>query len=99
MNKTAATYIDGSVSMETQRELCRQAAQRLGLNITDEYIEYHGARQRPARRRMMRDLLGHRHRRSDVLLVATPDRLTHRRQTWERLRGRLNAVGVRITIA
>ena len=38
-------------------------------------------------------------RRSDVLLVTTPRRLTHHVKTWERLRGRLNAVGVRVVLA
>lgn len=97
MKKTAITYIDGSSPIAPQREMCRQAANRLGATVTREYIEYRRGRRRPVRTRMMRYLL--EKRRSDLLLVATPARLTRDSRAWARMLGSLDEASVRVVSA
>jgi DNA invertase Pin-like site-specific DNA recombinase len=97
MKKTATTYIDGTSSIAEQREACRRAADRLGANVTREYIDYHRVGRRQVRTRMMRYLL--KERRSDFLLVVTPDRLTRNSRTRARMLGSLDEAGVRVVAA
>ncbi len=98
MTKTATTYIrPGHLSLDAQRELCRQAADRLGVTITAEYIERAEGQVRPERERMLRELADERH--TDLLLIASDDRLARQPRDWYRIKDRLHKANVQLVVA
>lgn len=100
MNKTATIYIrargDGP-SIDWQRQVCCEAAKRLGVTITQEYVERSEGSARPERERMMRDLTGDS--RSDLLLLTSYDRLTRDYRTWGGILARLDKANVFVVAA
>lgn len=83
--------------VESQRELCRAAAEQIGALIVHEYIEYGGAgpiMRRPAMRRMLGDLrtlLGVR-----FVLVASVDRLARMPADLVAIQEAIQAAGARV---
>jgi len=100
MTKTATIYIRargiGCPIMEQQRA-CREAAARLGVTITQEYVEHGGQKGRPTRDRMMRDLAGDHP--TDLLLIPTYDTLARNYEVWNKICPTLERAGVRLVVA
>lgn len=100
MNQTATVYLRarGNLgSIEWQRAMCRQAADRLGATIIAEYVEEDAGHRRPVLDAMLHDLAGSE--ATDLFVVASADRLTRRMEIWHRLGKRLTRAGVRLVTA
>lgn len=101
MKQTATLYVRArgateACSVEHQLAVCRQAADRIGARVVAEYVEQE-SRRRPVLDDMIRRLTGTE--RTDLLVVASADRLTRRAELWQRLSKRLKKAGVLLAVA